>query len=53
MEPTSFVQRLVRRVTTFRCRACAARYPRHLRRCPDCRTRKFEYGYAVGRIKHM
>jgi lipopolysaccharide biosynthesis regulator YciM len=53
MESTSFAQRLVRRVMTFRCRACAGRHPRHLRRCPDCRTRKFEYGYGIGRIKYL
>jgi primosomal protein N' len=50
MATISFAQRLVRRMTTFRCRACALRYPRRNRRCPECRTRKWEYGYGFQRF---
>jgi hypothetical protein len=40
----------IRRLGSYRCRACARSYPRKLRRCPDCRTRKYEYGYGIQRM---
>jgi hypothetical protein len=42
--------RAVRWVRYFRCRACARYYPRRLRSCPECRTRKYEYGYGLGKV---
>jgi hypothetical protein len=50
MASANLAQRVTRRLTTFRCRACAARYPRRNRWCPDCRTRKYDYGYGIRKL---
>jgi hypothetical protein len=41
------------RLRNYHCRGCDGYYRRRLRFCPDCRTRKGEYGYGIGRIKLM
>jgi hypothetical protein len=49
----SLRQRAGFRLRHYHCKGCAGYYPRRRRSCPDCRTRKGEYGYGIGRIKFM
>jgi hypothetical protein len=42
--------RAVRLVRYYHCRACALYYPRKLRYCPDCHTRKFDHGYGIQKM---
>jgi hypothetical protein len=43
--------RAARWIRCYHCRACALYYPRRLRFCPDCRTRKYEHGYGIQKIR--